>query len=716
MGKLDFKKVNQLVKALETLDASFGYLMTDQSRQEKAIQEAGRKVLAKSAKESLSRISIEELKNSKAGIRVSALQEAGYATLADLDQAADWELQSVEGIGEKQMESIRNILVEFGNHMAEHLSVRMSVEEKSVENDALICALAAYRKGEQVRADAEGLQQELHEFVAQAISRLIIRSRIRWVFSGKKAKETTAMALEDILDFYHSPFGERVTRLVALYEDAIQTGIGEAMADFRRNSADYYALLERCTGSKLASPLVYSSIPAQLAAEIDALEPDLTALKGNLRGYQTFGVKYILHQKNVLLGDEMGLGKTIQAIGAMTAINQETPDAHFLVVCPASVLINWCREIRKFSSLRVCLLHGAGLDGSFLKWQQEGGAAVTNYETMGKLIDRINDHMKIDMLVIDEAHYIKNPDAKRTRYIRTLDNESDRILMMTGTPLENRVEEMCALLDFVRPDLADQARKAAYMSQIPQFREMLSPVYLRRQREQVLEELPPIEEKRQWCAMTETDRELYVQNLAEGNFATMRRVGFLQEDLRQSSKALRLEELCKEAMDEGRKVLVYSFFRETVRKVSEFLGELCIGTITGNTPIADRQAWIDRFAEAPEGSVLVCQIQAGGTGLNIQSASIVIFCEPQIKPSLTNQAISRVYRMGQVRNVLVHHLLCEDTVDEAMIHLLESKQAEFDSYADESTMAEATENLIDREWIQRFLEEENRKYLPMVIE
>ena len=139
MGKLDFKKVNQLVKALETLDASFGYLMTDQSRQEKAIQEAGRKVLAKSAKESLSRISIEELKNSKAGIRVSALQEAGYATLADLDQAADWELQSVEGIGEKQMESIRNILVEFGNHMAEHLSVRMSVEEKSVENDALIC-------------------------------------------------------------------------------------------------------------------------------------------------------------------------------------------------------------------------------------------------------------------------------------------------------------------------------------------------------------------------------------------------------------------------------------------------------------------------------------------------------------------------------------------------------------------------------------------------
>ena len=102
--------------------------------------------------------------------------------------------------------------------------------------------------------------------------------------------------------------------------------------------------------------------------------------------------------------------------------------------------------------------------------------------------------------------------------------------------------------------------------------------------------------------------------------------------------------------------------------------------------------------------------------MNIQSASIVIFCEPQIKPSLTTQAISRVYRMGQVRNVLVYHLLCPDTVDEAMEEMLSVKQAEFDTYADESVMAEATENLMDREWIGRFMEEERKKYLPMVID
>ena len=121
---------------------------------------------------------------------------------------------------------------------------------------------------------------------------------------------------------------------------------------------------------------------------------------------------------------------------------------------------------------------------------------------------------------------------------------------------------------------------------------------------------------------------------------------------------------------------------------------------------------MDRFTETPGGCILLCQIQAGGTGLNIQAAEIVIFCEPQIKPSLTRQAIARVYRMGQTRNVLVYHLLCENTVDEAVRDLLETKQAEFDLFADESALADAADNLLDREWIHRFVEEEQRRYLP----
>ena len=335
---------------------------------------------------------------------------------------------------------------------------------------------------------------------------------------------------------------------------------------------------------------------------------------------------------------------------------------------------------------------------------------------MGRIVERIDNVMRLKLLVIDEAHYIKNPGAQRTKYIRRLDNESEWILMMTGTPLENRVSEMCALFDFVRPDMAWKIREAAGMSRVPEFRQMVAPVYLRRVREDVLEELPPISETEEWCVPTETDLAYYRQKVWERQFPSMRRVSFLQDDMASSAKAQRLVEICREAAEEGRKILIYSFFRETVEKVSRLLGASCIGTITGSTEIQMRQLLIDRLADAPAGSAIVSQIQAGGTGLNIQSASVVIFCEPQIKPSLTMQALSRVYRMGQVRNVLVHHLLCPDTVDEAILKLLETKQIEFDNYADESTMAEATEELVDREWIRKFLEEENRKYLPAVVE
>ena len=139
-----------------------------------------------------------------------------------------------------------------------------------------------------------------------------------------------------------------------------------------------------------------------------------------------------------------------------------------------------------------------------------------------------------------------------------------------------------------------------------------------------------------------------------------------------------------------------------------------VGEITVSTPVEERQALIDRFSDAEGGGVLVCQIQSGGTGLNIQAASVVIFCEPQIKPSLTRQALSRVYRMGQVRTVLVYHLLCEDTVDEAVMKILDTKQIEFDLFAEESVLADAADDLADREWIGSVIEEERRKYLPAI--
>ena len=614
----------------------------------------------------------------------------------------------------------------------------------------LIGRLSVYRHADMIRRDAQQIWEQLPEEVRQVTEAVEIRSRLGWFFSGRAKRERTVLAAGGLIDFFRSSLYRRAEAFVQMYQQALTMPAAAAREDFEKNSAAFYALLEKLTGTQTRQEMVYSSIPAQLAAKIEEHPLDLSSFKGNLRGYQDFGARYILEQKKVLLGDEMGLGKTIQAIAAMAHLYTENPRSRFLIVCPASVLINWCREIGKFSHVTPHLLHGAHKKEIFADWKEKGGAAVTNYENMDWVAEEINERMHLDLMVIVEVHYIKNPRALRTKRIRALEDESERIVLMTGTPLENHVDEMCELIGFVKPEHAGEIRKFAGLRQAPAFREMLASAYLRRRREDVLEELPPLTIENEWCSMTQQDREAYALAAKDRNFVSMRRVSFLQEDPHTSSKALRLKELCEQACSEGRKVVIYSWFRETIRRVVEILGEgrttpagnagsteseksdfaadgleqkkktgaedanILVGEITGSTPIEERQAVIDRFSEAAGGSILVCQVQAGGTGLNIQAASVVIFCEPQIKLSLTRQALSRVYRMGQVRSVLVFHLLCEDTVDEAVMRILDAKQMEFDLFAEESVLADAADDLADREWIKSVIEEERRKYLPAI--
>ena len=711
----DFKEINNLIESLQLLDKSFQRITAEYGTIEAGVRGDCLAALKKQAAQFLNEIPVEELKNSKAGIRISALQNAGYNTLYDLYKAENWKLQNIEGIGEKQIASIRSILGEFLTRLSTRSRIRLTPDKDDVKSRELIHEIARLRRIEQIKREAEPITEEVHRNIEELTGAVAIRSRLRWIFSFGNTKRETMRAIGDILIYCRSAQYNLVKSLISQYGEAENMGVLDALEDFRKNSAAYYALIERLTGAGAQPEMVYSSIPQQLASEIDAFGLDLSGFKGNLRAYQTFGTKYILSMGRVLLGDEMGLGKTIQAIAAMTHLHRENSRSRFLVVCPASVMINWCREIQKFSDIPVNLLHGPLLEDALLSFTELGGAAVTNYESMGKIVGTIDNHLTLSMLIIDEAHYIKNPEAKRTQYIHALEDESERILLMTGTPLENKVKEMCELIGFVRPDMVESVRTYAGMRQLPAFREMLAPVYLRRQRDMVLDELPPLTVEEEWCEMTAEDAAAYGIEVMGGNFMGMRRVSYLQEDLSTSSKAQRLYELCDQAMEGRQKVIIYSYFRETIRKVCDFLGDVVIGSITGSTPPEERQDLIDRFSQTPEGAVLVCQIQAGGTGLNIQAAGIVIFCEPQIKPSLTWQAISRVYRMGQVQNVLVYHLLCENTVDEAMQEILAVKEEEFDMFAQDSAIADAADGLADKEWIRQIVEREKQKYLPAVI-
>jgi len=177
----------------------------------------------------------------------------------------------------------------------------------------------------------------------------------------------------------------------------------------------------------------------------------------------------------------------------------------------------------------------------------------------------------------------------------------------------------------------------------------------------------------------------------------MRRAAYAAGNVRGSAKLRRLVEIVDEACDSGRKVVVFSYFRDVLDTVCEALGPRAVGPLTGSIPPPRRQELVDEFGKSRGPAVLVSQIQAGGVGLNVQAASVVILCEPQVKPTLETQAIARAHRLGQVRKVQVHRLLVADSVDERMLELLEAKAELFDAYARRSDTAEFSPQARDRE-------------------
>lgn len=153
--------------------------------------------------------------------------------------------------------------------------------------------------------------------------------------------------------------------------------------------------------------------------------------------------------------------------------------------------------------------------------------------------------------------------------------------------------------------------------------------------------------------------------------------------------------------------LYFHFSSIPLNQVHRILSTRALDPITGSTPTVMRQQLIDQFTAAKSAKVLIAQVQVGGVGLNIQAASVIIFCEPQIKPSMETQAISRAYRMGQLRNVHVHRLLCVNTIDERMIKMLRGKQAEFDKYAEESIIGqESLKGQSESAWIKLLIQQE----------
>ena len=464
----------------------------------------------------------------------------------------------------------------------------------------------------------------------------------------------------------------------------------------------------------------------------DAVDP--FGLNATLRPYQRRGVAWIDEMARLRLGgvlaDDMGLGKTIQVIATLLR-RLDDPDVTAigptLVVCPASVVANWQREITRFAPSLRCVAY-VGLERS-LPTLGADDVVVTTYGLARRDIDEL---VEIDwqLVVADEAQHIKNPTSATARAMRRFTSGSR--LAMTGTPVENRLADLWALLDWTTPGLLGSLETFRRRIAIPierdrdplateRFARLIAPFVLRRRKDDpdIVPELPPKTETvhpvvlsaEQAGLYRAVSQELMVEIEAASGLARRGLVFKLLTALKQicnhpaqylkqegplehrSGKLEAFDELVDAICDAGDSVLVFTQYVVMGNLLSNRLRGRGIDArfLDGSTPLDRRADLVDRFQER-EFQVFIISLKAGGTGLNLTAATHVIHYDRWWNPAVENQASDRAWRIGQDRPVQIHQLICEGTLEERIAELLDEKRALADAVvgAGEAWLAELT--------------------------
>jgi superfamily II DNA or RNA helicase len=445
------------------------------------------------------------------------------------------------------------------------------------------------------------------------------------------------------------------------------------------------------------APLVegFEKLPAA------ALPADLDA---TLRPYQRRGVDWLAFLRRAGLGgilaDDMGLGKTLQALAVMAAGEKS------LVVCPTSVLPNWQSELGRFRpGLRVSAYHGSGR-----KLEPEADVVLTTYAILRLDAERLAEK-RWNLVVLDEAQAIKNPDSQVARAAYNL--QADLRLALTGTPVENRLDELWSLVHFTNRGLLggrgefDErfARPVAegISGAAAELRRRIRPFVLRRLKSEVAPELPPRTEAVMRVALDEREREVYdavraatradvMALLGEGGNVMKALEALLRlrqaachpallpgQEARTSSKVEGLVEALETLADEGHKALVFSQWTSLLDLVEPRLQAAGLGFTRLDGSTRDRAEVVSRFQGEGGPPVMLISLKAGGVGLNLTAADHVFLCDPWWNPAVEAQAADRAHRIGQDRPVLVYRLVAIGTVEERILALQEQKRALFDA-------------------------------------
>jgi len=666
-------------------------------------------------------VPVGRLRETARGLRIDALERSGLKTVADILATDEYRLQTIPGVGATTAQQVLGAARQVFTATEQTVRLHLDVTKRVSEQTQLLLLLRRYdlatRAVDESRAMVEWLRQTMALTALAAAP--AAKTWIRRAFMGSAAKSAAADAVSALSAFLAEPALREFRNSIGTQMVDIQRprSADEVWTDYEQNAAQLLGILGEVSdaGSDAANR---GHLPAEIAERVQALSLDLTFLKASLRGYQAFGAKYALVQQRTILGDEMGLGKTVEALAALCHLHA---DGHtrFLVVCPASVVANWRSEIHRHTKLSAHVVHGADRNRSLRAWDRQGGVAITTFDGLRRLEPPTTDgadlaSSSLAMLVVDEAHYVKNPETLRSKAVARWADDADRVLFLTGTPMENRVEEFRALIAHLQPEVAQRVSATTALAGAMAFQSAVAPAYLRRNQTDVLDELPELIPSLDWVDPTDHDLENYLDAVRLQAFQAMRRAAYTSipaggpagnADAHRSAKAARFMDIIEEAAEEGLKTVVFSYFRDVLEIVARTarlsLPGAVYGPLTGSTPPAERQRLVDSLGSHSGSAVLVSQIEAGGVGLNIQSASVVVLCEPQWKPTVEQQAVARCHRMGQVRRVQVHRLLLEDTVDQRMLAVLAGKQHLIEQFVRGSAVKDASPDSVDISDLER---------------
>lgn len=426
----------------------------------------------------------------------------------------------------------------------------------------------------------------------------------------------------------------------------------------------------------------------------------LDKINASLRDYQKEAYNYlnILYKYNLnpILADDMGLGKTLEVVSFISTLNYVKP---ILIVTPTSLIFNWINEFNKFyPSQNIIPIYGSQKEREDLIFSLKNKIYITSYDTLRNDIELYKD-ISFDLLILDEAQAIKNSASKKSQSVKKIN--SDHKLVLTGTPIENSIEDLWNLFDFLMPGFLPNEKDFSLSysfddSYREKIKKLIKPFILKRSKKDYLKDLPSKTEIIYTSKFSSEELKIYdsrrlnIKKMIENNSKIISILGELTI-LRElcidtslvydnlnipSSKLDLMEELMLKEISNGNKVIIFSQFVKVLSKITLRLNKnnISFSYIDGSTKSEDRINICNDFNNNDTKKVCLISLKAGGTGLNLTGANVVIHIDPWWNYSKENQASDRVYRIGQTKNVTVYKLIVEHSIEEKVLLLQERKK------------------------------------------